>query len=284
MKTGLVLVNYNDYETINKFIDNVKNFGIIDTIVIVDNASTDDSCKKIKKITNEKIVLLKNESNLGYASGINVGSRYLIKKFGKCNIIVSNADIEIYSEDDIKKLLKDLNKSKSTAVCAPIIKQHDGYDKGWKIPTPKKDAILNIVYIHRFLRPKLLGYSENYYNKELVNVEQVSGCFFLIKSEALEMIDYLDEGTFLYYEENIMGTKLKNKNLKTIIDTKVEVFHNHSITIDKSVKKINKYKILKKSQLYFHKKYNDANLFDIILLTLTNKLTLFILYIVYFIK
>ena len=98
------------------------------------------------------------------------------------------------------------------------------------------------------------------------------------------MIDYLDEGTFLYYEENIMGTKLKNKNLKTIIDTKVEVFHNHSITIDKSVKKISKYKILKKSQLYFHKKYNDANLFDIILLTLTNKLTLFILYIVYFIK
>ena len=67
MKTGLVLVNYNDYETINKFIDNVKNFGIIDTIVIVDNASTDDSCQKIKKITNEKIILLKNESNLGYA-------------------------------------------------------------------------------------------------------------------------------------------------------------------------------------------------------------------------
>ena len=52
MKTGLVLVNYNDYETINKFIDNVKNFGIIDTIVIVDNASTDDSYQKIKKITN----------------------------------------------------------------------------------------------------------------------------------------------------------------------------------------------------------------------------------------
>ena len=76
-----------------------------------------------------------------------------------------------------------------------------------------------------------------------------------------------------------MCSKLKQHNLRTVINTEVEVFHNHSVTIDKNIKRINKYKILKNSQMYFEKKYNNANIFEIFLLWLTNKITLLIYYI-----
>lgn len=285
MKTGLIVVNYNDYKTTKEFVESILNFKIIEKIVIVDNKSTNDSVKQLKTIKNDKIKIIENNSNKGYASGINLGSKYLIDLYDDCNIIVSNSDIVVNDESDIEKLLTYLNSKKNIAVVAPIIKQNQGYDKGCKIVKTWQDILLNIIFLHRFLRSKLIGYKENYYlNKDKTEVEQVSGCFFLIKSEALKKIKYLDEGTFLYYEENILATKLKKNKYKTFIINDVEVFHNHSVVIDKSINKLKKYKILKESQLYFEKNYNNASKFDIMMLKMTSKMTYMIFYIVALLK
>ena len=268
MKNILLIINYNDYETTIKLINNVKNYKILDEIVVVDNNSTDDSYEKLSKIRD--IIVLKNEKN-GYGAGINFGSKYLINKYKKCNIIVSNPDVEIYSEDDLKKLIESSNSD----IIAPVIKEHDGLNRGWKIPTPLQDSLLNLPIIHKWLRPKLLFYKDDYY-KGIVEVEAVSGCFFIINSDSLVKANYFDENVFLYYEENIISKKI-NGSIK--LNSDIEVFHNHSVTIDKNINKIKKYKILKKSQYYFQKEYNKANALELFLLLLTNKLTLVLLYI-----
>ena len=83
----------------------------------------------------------------------------------------------------------------------------------------------------------------------------------------------------MYYEENVIAKKIQKINKKVLINTQVEVFHNHSVTIDKNINHIKKYKELKKSQIYFQKYYNHANWFELFLLKITNKMTLLILYI-----
>lgn len=278
MKTGFLIINYNDYETTKKLIDNIKDYKILDKIVVVDNNSSDDSFKKLQEIKNDKIDIIKNNQNKGYGSGINFGSKYLINLFKKCYIIVSNPDVVIYNEEDLKKLINTFDDN--TAIVGPIIKEHEGLNRGWKVPTPLQDSMLNLFYIHRLLRPLLLFYKDSHFNKEIVEVEALSGCFFIINSKDLEQVNYFDEDVFLYYEENIIAKKLEKINKKIKLNTSVEVFHNHSVTIDKSINHIKKYKELKKSQLYFQKNYNNANKFEILMLNLTNKLTLGILYIV----
>lgn len=282
MKTAFLIINYNDASTTLKLIDNIKNYECIDKILVVDNNSTDDSYDEIRKICNKKIDIVKNIANKGYGSGINFGVKYINNLYKKCRIIISNPDIEISNEEDIVKLLETFDED--TAVVAPIIKEHEGLNRGWKIPSPIQDALLNIIYIHKYLRPKLLFYEDKYYKKNIVNVETVSGCFFIIDSNILEQIDYFDENIFLYYEENVLANKLKQINKLLKINTKVFVFHNHSVTIDKNINKIKKYKELKKSQMYFQKKYNNANPLEIFLLFITNKLTLLLLSIVYLFK
>lgn len=283
MKTGVVIVNYNDFENTYKFINSIIDFKCIDKIVIVDNKSIDDSYEKLKEIKNEKIILLQNDSNKGYASGINVGSKYLISEYKKCNIIVSNTDIIDIDFKKIKKLIDDLNNT-DVSLVSPIIKEHTGLNRGWKIPSPKVDILLNLPLIHRYLRKKLLYYNNDYYNETLVKVDVTSGCFFLIKSDVLEKVNFMDENTFLYYEENILAKKLKNNNLNEYIDTSVVLFHNHSITIDKSINRIKKFKILKRSQMYFQKNYNNASICDIMFMKLTSKFMIIILYIIVFLK
>ena len=47
-KLGMVIINYNDYETTEILLNNIKEYDSLDSIVIVDNHSTDDSYKLLK--------------------------------------------------------------------------------------------------------------------------------------------------------------------------------------------------------------------------------------------
>lgn len=278
MKTGFVIVNYNDYDTTKAIVQNISNYSIIDEIVVIDNCSTDNSYSQLLTLQNKKVSIIQSKKNKGYAAGMNNGAKYLIKKYKHCNIIFSNADIVINSEEDIRSLINSLESDDTYGIVAPVIKEKEGLNRGWKIPTPLCDSLLNIVYIHRFLRPKLLYYNEEYYNG-IVQVDAVSGCFFCMKSDVLKKANYFDENTFLYYEENIISKKLYSLNYKIMINSNISVFHNHSVTIDKNIHSINKFKILKQSQIYFHKNYNNANLLKILLLHITGKMSLCILHI-----
>ncbi|MDD6224187.1 MAG: glycosyltransferase [bacterium] len=281
MKTGMLIINYNDYPSTKKLLNNIKNYSIIDKVIVVDNNSTDDSKKKLKSLKDPKIEIIVSKKNNGYSSAINLGCKELIKQLGQCNIIISNSDIIIQQEQDIKNLLELLSK-KNIGVVAPTVLERGILNRGWKQPTPWIECLMNIPYIHRIVRKKLLNYKENHYQQNTSIVDIVSGCFFLIKSTTMQEIDFLDENLFLYYEENVLATKLKKINKKSIIDNKTMIVHNHSVTIDKNMNLIKKYKIQKKSQYYFEKEYNKANIIQRILLKLTATITQGILSIYYF--
>ena len=129
-----------------------------------------------------------------------------------------------------------------------------------------------------------LKYKDDYYKDDLTKVDVVSGCFFMIRKESFEKIGYFDENTFLYYEENIIGKKLKDNNMNTYVDKRVNIIHNLSISVNKSFNSIKKYKILKQSQKYYQKEYNKLNIFGMILLRFVYYISLIISYIVCFFR
>lgn len=274
---GLVVVNYNDYKNTVSFINSINDYKLIKHIVIVDNCSTDNSYSMLRKICNNKISLIKNESNKGYGSGINLGSKFLVDK-GVKTIIVSNTDIIVNSESDLKKLCGYIRNN--VVLVGPNVLENGGVNRGWKIPSVWDDCLLNIPLIHRILRKKLLFYKDDLYLKSTTSVEVVSGCFFIISADALEEVGCFDEKIFLYYEENVIAYKFKEKGYKALIVNDVNVIHNHSVTIDNSMNRIKKYKALKKSQKYFHKNYTKSGAFGMSLLYITDKIMLFLLYIV----
>lgn len=275
MKNCFVILNYNDYKTTLELINNIKNFSIIDEIVIIDNNSSDDSYEHLKILKSDKITILKNNVNKGYSAGNNLGCKYLCDKYKKCNIFISNPDILIKDENILKKMIDCFKLN--VGVVSPIIFENNEYHMGWRIPKPIDDILLNIPILYKKINKKLM-YTKEYLEKEQF-VEVVSGCFFLIRSDVLKKLNFFDENVFLYYEENILGKKLKNENIKTMICLDTKVIHNNSVTINKNVKKINKYKILKKSQMYFEKEYNGACKIELFLLWITSKITLIIYYI-----
>ena len=281
MKNGIVIVNYNDYKTTKRLIDNIKDYKVFDKIVIVDNKSSDNSLKELKKLENKRIVVIDSGENKGYSYALNVGCKYLIDKYKECKIIVSNSDIIIQSENDIKDLFE-LVKGKNVIV-GPTIIEGNNLNRGWILPKPMDDVAMNILGLYKKYQKRHLIYQDSYYNKDISKVGTVSGCFFAISSKHLEEMGYFDENVFLYYEENIMGVKTKDLEKNIIVANNIDVIHDHAVSIDKSLKRIKKYDVLKNSQYYFEKTYNHASKGELFLLKLTSKITRIILLIKYMI-
>lgn len=276
---GMVIVNYNDYETTKRLLDNVKDYKVLKEIVVVDNKSTDNSLEELRKLKNKKITIIDSGENKGYSYALNVGCKYLIDKYKSLNIVISNSDIIIESELDIK----DLNSYISTknVIVGPTIIQGNDLNRGFKIPSPWQDIKQNIVFFGKRVLAKELSYPDNYYHKDISKVDTVSGCFFMISSKHLEDMGYFDENVFLYYEENIMGIKTKKLGKNIIVCNNVDVIHDHSVSIDKSLKRIKKYDILKTSQEYFEKTYNGASKIELFFLKVFRYLTRILLLIKY---
>lgn len=281
-KLGMVIINYNDYKTTSFLLDSIKDYKCLDLIVVVDNKSTDDSLKHLKKYENNKIKIIEAEENKGYAAGLNAGAKEVIKKLKNCNIIFSNSDVIINKEEDLEKLSKDIGKH-SIAVVGPTIVENRSLNRGWMLPTIKDEIKFNLPLVSRKYRKEIL-YDDEHYNEDLSIVGVVSGCFFCVNGKVLEEVDYFDEATFLYYEEQILSKKLEEKDYQVAVDNNVVIIHNHSVTIDKNINKVNKYKELKKSQRYFVKEYLQATEKELKWLDFTNKLSLVILYIRCFFK
>ena len=264
MRTVLITINYNDYDTTKDFLDKIKSYKILDRIIVVDNHSTDDSYKQLKKYENSKICVLKAKKNGGYGYGNNLGIKYVKEKFDECNIVISNPDI-IVEEETLKKLINDLEQNEEYAIVAPIINTHGKLEKGWKLSTGFQEVLLSIPVFGTKNRHRIIGYKNSYFKKGLNQVDVVSGCFFLSRLSIFEKINYYDEKIFLYYEENVISQKLKQKNYKIMLDTNCQIIHNHSVSIDKANSSKAKYKILKDSQIYYMENYAYSSKISILL-------------------
>ena len=155
MKNVMVILNYNDYKTTLDYLEMIKKYKNLDLIIIVDNNSTDNSYDELKKITDDKIVVLKSNKNGGYGYGNNIGIKFAIKKYKKCNIIISNPDIEV-TDDTIKKMSKYLNNNSNVAIVSPVIKEHGSLNRGWKLSSGYKEMLLSVPLIGRKLKNKII--------------------------------------------------------------------------------------------------------------------------------
>ena len=281
MKTGIVILNYNDYENTIKMLEQIMDYKCLSKIVVVDNCSTDESLEKIRLFESKKIVVLESSQNKGYAYGNNLGLKYLEKETNCELAIISNPDV-VVSESVIEALIQDMKKDETISFLGPKVLEYGHISKGWKLPNFASELVSTMNYFNRFSF-KLQRYKDSYYQEKLCDVEVIHGCFFMARLKDFKKIKYFDPHTFLYYEENILGYKARAKAMRVVVDTSLSVQHMGSLTVDKSLKKIKKYKALKKSMFYYEKEYRHLNILGMALLKLFYFISLGILYLTFWI-
>ena len=272
----LIVLNYNDFRTTEKFVNRIKSYSQIENIVVVDNHSTDNSYEELSKLKNKKIEVIRTDGNKGYASGNNSGAYYAIKKYNPKYLIISNPDVT-FSNDVVDYLRNylEIHNEAGVASCKMICTSGIDLPIAWKLPKYKDCLMENLIILRKILGNKLL-YNEDELKNNDTYVDVLPGSFFMIKTSVFEKVNGFDSHTFLYYEENILAKKLKDINSKCVLLSGRTYVHNHSVSINKSISSVKKrLDIAFKSRQYYCREYLGCNIFQLLIHKITYEIGLF---------
>lgn len=229
---AVIVLNYNNYEQTINIVNQLNQFDI--STVLVDNASTNNSWEILSKhFKNEKnINLIKSETNGGYSKGNNIGIKYAINNIENLKYIaIMNPDIELCDKDTLYKLCSALSKDSNLAgITAKTILNNvlpEINPCADKLVSDIKLIFSNISFITKLFPTGYKHFDAN--NEGVAYVDKMQGCFFIMKKDIFEQIDFLDESVFLYFEEDILAYKIKKAGYKFGVLTDTYIKHNHII-------------------------------------------------------
>jgi GT2 family glycosyltransferase len=262
MNISCIILNYNDAKTTLSLVSAIKDYECLDSIVVVDNHSSDDSVSDLQELKDEKVHLLISPVNGGYGSGNNLGIRYAYETLHASHVLIANPDVMV-TENCIIAMKEAFQKVERLAVAAAVTKDRTGAValSSWKLHGVFLDLLDTGLITRRLFRRWLSDRPELKAKKGYAFVDAVLGSLFLADVKALMECGPFDEKVFLYYEEKILGYQLKEKGYRTLLLLEESYVHLHSVSIDKSVKSIlRKQAILHESKLHYYKAYLKINL------------------------
>lgn len=257
---ALIVLNYCAYGDCVACVDRLLSFRKDYHIIIVDNHSPDTSFEKLKeRYDGTGVDVLQTSANLGYSAGNNFGILFAIDRYQADTVGIVNPDILIPEGSVISVMTEKLYSDPSYALIGGCVIDAEGnYDpsaSAWDIPS-RSELWKGHCLPGRKKRKK--AFMCPVIAPKIAQVDCVAGCFFLAKVSCLKEMDFLDENTFLYNEENILGIKCKQKGYREVLALDQFYVHNHRSgkkSDEKFLQKIHATRHSYRSRQYLCKKY-----------------------------
>lgn len=251
-----IILNFNDAPTTKKLVERIKDYALLDYIVVVDNCSTDNSWEQLQHYKSDKIHVIQSSRNGGYGSGNNFGLRYSSEILNADYSIVANPDVQ-FDEECVEKFLQTLQEDDSIAVVSA--RQSNSPDCAWKNCSTLQYVLATSLFFEVLLR--IRSYPRRYFKGEnSVPVFAVPGSLLMVDLRKMVNYGMYDEEFFLYYEEPVLAQKLEDAGLKTVLRLDCSYVHNHHVSISKTYRRWSQqHAILLRSAELFLRKYKHAN-------------------------
>ncbi|MFA5238857.1 MAG: glycosyltransferase family 2 protein [Phycisphaerae bacterium] len=173
--------------------------GYSQEIIVVDNASFDGSPDAVIS-QFPQVTVIRNKENLGFGRANNIAIRMSKGRY----ICLVNSDV-IVLKDCIKKLITFMDSHQDAGMVGPKILNPDGSLQPQCRYFPTIWNSLCQVLNLSGLFPKSAFFSEPFMKHwtydETRKVDVLSGCFWLVRREALDEVGLLDEDFFIYGED-----------------------------------------------------------------------------------
>lgn len=220
MDVSIIIVNYNTVELTKNCINSVIQYtkDIEYEIIVVDNASTDQSSDILSKIP--EITYIKNKRNIGFGRANNIGYKIAKGDF----IFLLNSDT-LLTNNAIKIFHDRLSKMELDIACIGCILQDAN-----KINTYSYGDFISIPnLIKPFFRRVILHKNNGSEMKKhpYFFVDVVLGADMFIRREAIKILgnSIFDPNYFMYHEENDFQKLLSKNGYKCAIIDGPKIIH-----------------------------------------------------------
>ena len=209
---------------LEKFLPSVVEHSPEASIYVVDNASTDDSISYLKAFF-PTIKIIKNESNLGFASGYNESLKFIDAEI----FALVNSDIEV-TKNWLQPIIKTFENEVRTAIIQPKI-----LDYKRKEYFEYAGAAGGFIdqYGYPYCRGRIFDTLEKDMGQYNDNCEifWASGACFFIRSQVYKDLNGFDGQFFAHQEEIDLCWRALNEGYKIKYNSKSTVYHVGGATL-----------------------------------------------------
>jgi GT2 family glycosyltransferase len=223
----IVLLNYNGAGDTVDCIESLKKVTYPNMqVVVVDNASTDESAV-ILSIREEQdgFILLRSNENNGFSAGNNIGIRYALEN-GADYVLLLNNDT-VVEPDFLSVAVEASEHDDSVGLTIGKILYYKEPDLIWYGGGELKQPYNYSIH---------LGFRENQSKPEFNQqryVTYATGCYFLLKRAAIEIVGLMDEDYFLYCEDTDYSIRMIRSGLKMLYCPQSVIYHKVSASTGK---------------------------------------------------
>lgn len=250
---AIVILHYNTIQNTIECVESIRNQLKNQDyhIVIVDNASPNDSFSElIKKYNRTKdVTLIKNECNLGFAKGNNIGYRFAKYDLKARYIMMINNDTKLLQSDFISEI-DNTFKREEFYVMGPMILTRDGrYTSNPVRTTLTKEQVDSSIQHYKkellYLKFHILWAQNAFHfikslfqkkNEDTIthttlhrNVE-LHGCCLIFSPLYIHKYEGLDDRTFMYEEERILFKHMMDAGELMLYNPRLIIYHKERAT------------------------------------------------------
>jgi len=227
MSVSIIIVNWNSGNWLYDCIESIKHFGgkSVKEVIVVDNASSDGS---MDTISLDKITLIINPENLGFAKACNIGFKAATGNY----CLLLNPDTRIF-ENTINLSVEFLEKNQQIDILGCRHVDKSGKTKVSCARFPKFSTFINDIFGLSKLAPDIFHPATlmtDWDHGESREVDQVMGAFMFMRKSIFDKHGFFDEQFFVYYEELDFSYRVKKNGGKIFYNADCSIYHKENGT------------------------------------------------------
>jgi GT2 family glycosyltransferase len=223
---AIVLLNYNGLEDTRKCLESIERIPYRPLqIIVVDNASAEDPTE-ILQAEFPRCIVLRSETNQGWAGGNNIGIRHTLPQDAEYVILLNNDTL--VSEELVYRLVHAAQGRPEFGVIGPVINHMVRPDE------VQTDGCL-------FIREDGSGFFQRKPVERkrcsppaITEVDIVNGCCMMISKRVFETIGLIDERFFLIHEESDFCLRARQAGFLCGVIGESLVWHKHSASFTRA--------------------------------------------------
>jgi GT2 family glycosyltransferase len=212
---SIIILSYNTHDLLRNclkslFLHNKKD---VIEVIVVDNASHDESVKMVKK-EFPLVMVIENKENVGFAKGCNIGANQAKGEY----LFFLNSDTEFKFDNTLSELIELIQDKKVGAVGGMMLNPDTSYQRTF-------GSFYTLSHVSKML---FLGEKSELSSQEYTNVQEVdwvSGGCMLVKKDVFTQIGGFDERFFMYVEDVDICYRIKQQGFRIVVDPKIHILH-----------------------------------------------------------
>ncbi len=222
---SIIIVNYSTEELIANCIRSIEELtkDVFYEIIIVDNASPDNSFRKLKELykNNNSIKCMALKENVGFGRANNAGYELSSGR----NIFCLNPDTKL-KNNAIAILSHYLDTHNNVGACGGNLYHDNGrLCTSFRMLLPS--IWWEISFLTNYFPEKILFGKNRRFNtsNHVIQVATITGADLMIRRSVIEEIGFFDSDFFMYYEDTELCFRIKKNRYSLMNIPEAQIYH-----------------------------------------------------------